>query len=138
MGKKSTFLVVISGFPSTWSFYWFLAWHVYLQFNVYICLLICSFKGKSGCWTEKEIANERLKIYVTNWRNIMGSVCCCFSVSDVGGHAASNDQNHSFCKCFSCCFQNLINKVPVESDFLSAMKFSIFCSYNVWMVHRTI
>ncbi|CAN4122032.1 unnamed protein product [Withania somnifera] len=40
----------------------------------------------------------------------MGSVCCCFNVSDVGRDAASNDQNHSFCKCLSCCFQKLINK----------------------------
>ncbi|XP_015074914.1 E3 ubiquitin-protein ligase Praja-1-like [Solanum pennellii] len=42
----------------------------------------------------------------------MGSVCSCFTVRDVdvGGNAASNDQNHTLCKCFSCCFQNLINK----------------------------
>ncbi|KAL3336579.1 hypothetical protein AABB24_029301 [Solanum stoloniferum] len=40
----------------------------------------------------------------------MGSVCSCFTVRDVGGNAASNDQNHTFCKCLSCCFQNLINK----------------------------
>lgn len=40
----------------------------------------------------------------------MGSVCCCFNVPDVGGNAAPNDQNHSSCKCFSCCFQNLIHK----------------------------
>ncbi|KAM3203442.1 E3 ubiquitin-protein ligase isoform X1 [Capsicum annuum] len=40
----------------------------------------------------------------------MGSVCCCFHVSDDGGHSASNGQNHILCKCFSCCFQNLISK----------------------------
>ncbi|XP_060215064.1 E3 ubiquitin-protein ligase At3g02290-like [Lycium barbarum] len=40
----------------------------------------------------------------------MGSVCCCFNVPDAGENAASNGQNHSFCQCFSCCFQNLINK----------------------------
>ncbi|OIS95895.1 PREDICTED: E3 ubiquitin-protein ligase At3g02290-like [Nicotiana attenuata] len=40
----------------------------------------------------------------------MGSVCCCFTVSDVGDNAAvSNDQNHSSCQCFSCCFQNILN-----------------------------
>ncbi|CAN4124622.1 unnamed protein product [Withania somnifera] len=43
----------------------------------------------------------------------MGSVCCCFNVSDVGGRAASDDQNHSFCKCFTCCFQKLINKCGI-------------------------
>ncbi|MCD7445926.1 hypothetical protein HAX54_024626 [Datura stramonium] len=40
----------------------------------------------------------------------MGSICCCFNVSEVGEHAASNGQNHSFCQCFICCFQNLLNK----------------------------
>ncbi|KAJ8570040.1 hypothetical protein K7X08_006617 [Anisodus acutangulus] len=40
----------------------------------------------------------------------MGSVCCCFNVPDVGEFAASNGQNHSCCQCFSCCFQNLIDK----------------------------